>query len=127
MTARLRELAAGAPGGFAGTTRRLLESMVSSGDCSLAAVAARLGVPPHTVRRRLAAEGASFRALRDEVRHAVAQHLLRHARMPVGDVALALGYSEPGALARAFRRRAGASPRAWRRAADVRREPHPGE
>jgi AraC-like DNA-binding protein len=126
MAARLRELAAGTPGGFSGTTRRLLGSMVSSGDCSLAAVADRLGVPPHTVKRRLASEGTSFRALRDEVRHAIAQHLLRHARMPVGDVALALGYSEPGALTRAFRRRAGASPRAWRRAADAPPRPPTG-
>lgn len=117
MAARVRELRARATGRTADAVRRLLWAMVSSGDCSLEAVCARIGVPPHTLKRRLAAEGESFRDLRDEVRHTVARQLLRDARMPVGDVALALGYSEPAALTRAFRRRAGAPPGAWRRAA----------
>lgn len=117
MAARLGELRTRVADGRAGEVRRLLRSMVTAGDCTLAAACERLGVRAHTLKRRLASEGTSFRALRDEVRHEVARQLLRHTRTPVGDLAAILGYSEPGALTRAFRRRAGEPPRAWRRAA----------
>ena len=77
-----------------------------------AAVAASLALSERTLRRRLAEEGTSFRALVDEVREALAEELLR-AGLPVQAVARRLGYAETASFTHAFTRWKGSSPTAW--------------
>ncbi len=68
---------------------------------------------PRTLQRRLGDEGTSVHALLDEVRRGRAAALL-DADMAIGEVAYLLGYSEPSAFHRAFRRWTGVTPEAFR-------------
>ncbi|KVN38542.1 AraC family transcriptional regulator [Burkholderia pyrrocinia] len=81
-------------------------------------LAARLDMPPATLRRRLRSEGQSFAAIKDELRSVMAQALLRDGERSVADIASELGFSEPSAFHRAFRKWTGQSPGAFRRDAE---------
>ena len=73
-------------------------------------------MPPATLRRRLRAEGQSFRSLKDEIRRATAVRLLRDSPRSVAAIAADVGFTEPSAFHRAFRKWTGESPTAFRRA-----------
>ena len=49
-----------------------------------------------------------------EIRFEIARQLLGDTKVPLGQIAAALGYSEAGAFTRAFRRWAGQTPTVWR-------------
>lgn len=78
------------------------------------AVAAELCMTSRTLRRHLADEGTSFRALRDEVLMTLAEELIGTARMKLSDVAERLGYSDAAAFSHAFKRWKGVTPGAAR-------------
>jgi AraC-like DNA-binding protein len=50
----------------------------------------------------------------DEVRFEVARQMLRETGRPISYISAALGYAEPAAFTRSFRRWSGVSPRDWR-------------
>ena len=77
-------------------------------------IADLLGVRPRTLHRRLRECGTNFQELLDYARYGLARRLLDETPMTVGKVAETLGYSEPSAFVRAFRRWSGATPSAWR-------------
>lgn len=72
-------------------------------------VAADLHLDERTLRRRLTAEGTSFRRLLDEVRHGRALELLGQGAA-VAEVARELGYSETATFTRSFTRWEGVPP-----------------
>ncbi|MBX3155034.1 MAG: AraC family transcriptional regulator ligand-binding domain-containing protein [Deltaproteobacteria bacterium] len=82
---------------------------------SIGRVARRLGATPRSLQRRLRAEGVSYRELVDAVRHRRAIELVQRG-IPSHDIADQLGFSEPRAFRRAFRRWTGILPSALRRA-----------
>jgi AraC-like DNA-binding protein len=99
--------------GFAGQIReRLLRS--PGNFPSLDDVASELHTSTRSLRRRLAEEGTSFRALLDEVRHTLAEELLLSTHMKLSEIAARLGYTESAAFHMAFRRWHGESPSAFR-------------
>lgn len=59
---------------------------------------------PRTLQRRLSQEGTSFDSLREEIRKTTAETFLEDRTLSVGEVAFLLGFSEPGAFHRAFKR-----------------------
>ncbi len=75
-------------------------------------IAALAGVSAATLRRKLEAEGASFRDLRREVLNAAAKGLLLR-RKSVAEVADELGFSDFRAFNRAFRAWNGLTPKAF--------------
>ncbi len=75
-------------------------------------VAAQMGLSVATLRRRLTAEGFTFRALREEVLNETAKRLLAEGKS-VSDVAEALGFSEARAFNRAFKDWNGVTPKAF--------------
>lgn len=79
-------------------------------------VALRLGLSAATVRRRLAAEGSTFRDIKEQVLDGLAKEWLG-AGMSVEATAERLGYSDAFAFRRAFHRRQYCSPSAYKRAA----------
>ena len=81
---------------------------------SMQTVADELHVDPRTLRRRLAGEGTSFRALLDEVRRGLAVELLEQD-IPVEQIAKRLGYAETGSFTHAFKRWEGLAPSRFRR------------
>ncbi|BBX73932.1 AraC family transcriptional regulator ligand-binding domain-containing protein [Mycobacterium shinjukuense] len=78
-------------------------------------VAAELAVHPRTLRRRLAEEGTSFRALLTEARSTVAVDLLRNVGLTVAEVSTRLGYTEVSTFSHAFKRWFGVAPSAYAR------------
>jgi AraC-like DNA-binding protein len=82
---------------------------------TLADVAAELDVHPRTLRRRLADEGTSFRALLNEARSTVAVDLLRNVGLTVEEVSTRLGYTEVSTFSHAFKRWYGVAPSGYSR------------
>ena len=76
-------------------------------------VAARLAVSTQTLRRRLAAEGTSFQQIRDQLRRDVAIAALAAGVVSIEDLSGQLGFSEPSAFHRAFKRWTGSAPRSY--------------
>jgi AraC-like DNA-binding protein len=81
------------------------------------AIARRLRITVRTLHRRLAKHETSFRQLRNELMRNRAEQLLREQRLPIAEVSYLLGYTEPSAFHRAFRRWTGLTPMEWRRRA----------
>jgi len=94
--------------------RRALWSALSEGLPDLDRVARVLGMGARTLQRRLRDEGTTFAAVLAELRQDMAEPLLREGRLTVSEVAFLTGYSDAGSFHRAFRRRTGLSPRAFR-------------
>ncbi|MEM5437813.1 AraC family transcriptional regulator [Paraburkholderia diazotrophica] len=100
-----------------GIVTRMREELktVPTGDWpSFDAVATKLGLSPATLRRRLQVEGQSYAAIKEEVRSTLAQSLLRESKLSVAEIAVQLGFSEPSAFHRAFRKWTGTSPGKYR-------------
>jgi len=83
-------------------------------------LARRLNMSPATLRRRLRSEGQSFSAIKEEMRGLLAQSLLRESTLGVGEIASELGFAEPSAFHRAFRKWTGTTPASFRRASPER-------
>jgi AraC-like DNA-binding protein len=82
------------------------------GAAALPTIARRVGIGARSLRRRLAAEeSVTLREVLDSVRRERARELLSAGRS-VKEVALLLGFSEPSAFSRAYKRWTGSSPRA---------------
>lgn len=78
-------------------------------------LAADMRMPPSTLRHRLHDEGQSYAAIKDDIRRDLAVELLLNTSMSIGEIAVQLGYSEPSAFFRAFRKWMGKSPEVFRR------------
>nr|WP_256447731.1 AraC family transcriptional regulator [Paracoccus marinaquae] len=85
--------------------------------CTLESVAHALRIEPRGLQRRLKAEGTSFRDLVDHWRRDRAMSLVTMTRMPLSDVADALGYAHQAVFTRAFSRWHGNTPLACRQKA----------
>jgi AraC-like DNA-binding protein len=94
--------------------RREIGALLPHGEPRLADVARRLAVSERTLHRRLAEEDARFAQLLDDARRERAALLLDEPRLSCSEVAFLLGYAEPAAFFRAFRRWTGATPQRWR-------------
>lgn len=101
-----------ARGGLAGQVRDAVLRTPGSVPSS-AQVAAALHLSERSLRRRLAEERTTYRALVDEVRSALAEELLATGRVSVEEVARRLGYAEAASFTHAFTRWKGAPPRLW--------------
>lgn len=77
-------------------------------------VAGALLTTARTLRRRLDAEGTSFRALADDVRRTIAVDLLTSDRLTVQQIAARLGYADASAFSHAFKRWTGIPPSEYR-------------
>jgi len=106
--ALLRELNEG------GTLRTEVERMIlphlHTGDISMEQIAEQLGQSRQTLYRKLKSEGTSFENLLDDLRHKMALHYLRGKKVSVNETAYLVGYSDPSAFSRAFKRWTGDTP-----------------
>ena len=103
---------------------RLLAPALPAGGAAMDDVAAALGLSRQTLHRRLKAEGATFAQVLDRLRHRLAlDHL--DAKISVSETAHRLGFSDPAAFSRAFKRWTGLSPRAHRPARSPPEPPAP--
>lgn len=77
-------------------------------------IAARLAMSPQTVRRKLREENTSLREIRDDILRDAAIASLAKGHETVAALSERLGFSEPSAFTRAFRRWTGSPPGSYR-------------
>jgi AraC-like DNA-binding protein len=94
---------------------RRLESVLESGEVGIERIARDLGYSRQTLYRRLKEEGTTYEQLLDGLRRRLALRLIRHQGLPVKEAAYRLGFSDPAAFSRAFKRWTGTSPGEMRR------------
>ncbi len=99
--------------------REVLATELRGGVPALETVAPRMAMSPRTLRRRLHDEGTSYHQVLEELRRELAKRYLAEPGVPVGAVGFLLGFSEPSAFHRAFKRWTGSTPLGYRRAAGV--------
>jgi AraC-like DNA-binding protein len=99
-----------------GRVEALLAPVLHKGGVRMAAAAAKLGISRATLARRLEREGTTFDAVVEGLRRRLADNYLGKRRLSVTETAYLLGFSEPAAFSRAYRRWTGVSPRTARAA-----------
>lgn len=90
---------------------QLLVPALKTGDASMEHIARELGVSRQTLFRKLRSENVTFEKVLDELRHKMALHYLNGEKMSVSQTAHLVGFSDPAAFSRAFKRWTGSSPR----------------
>jgi AraC-like DNA-binding protein len=103
--------------GFGERVRAVIAQSLRDGEPRIGDVAQRLGMTARTLQRRLQDEALGFTALVDEARLRLARRYLADESLSISEVSFALGYSEPSAFTRAFKRWAGCAPAEFREAA----------
>jgi AraC-like DNA-binding protein len=73
-----------------------------------------LNMSARTLRRRLEKEGTSYQRIKDNARRDAAITLLSREKMTVSDVAEQVGFSDPSAFHRSFKKWTGLSPGEYR-------------
>ncbi len=98
---------------FRAEVERRLEPLLASGEVGIERLARDLGYSRQTLYRRLKAEGVTYEQLLDGLRRRRALGFMREG-LSVKDAAYRLGFSDPAAFSRAFKRWTGSSPSAKR-------------
>ena len=93
-----------------------IEPMLASGEVSIDRVARQLAMSRQTLYRRLKAEDVTFEEILDAQRRQLAIRYLGMDRISVKAAAYKLGFSDPAAFSRAFKRWTGISPSHFRSA-----------
>jgi AraC-like DNA-binding protein len=89
--------------------RRMMAEQLGDGG-SLAVISAQLRMSERSLQRRLADEGFTFDGLLEDLRRELALRYLADEKVAIAEIAYLLGYSEPSAFHRAFKRWMGTTP-----------------
>lgn len=92
----------------------LVARQLGTGRCTLPVIAQQLGIPGHTLQRRLADQTVCFEDIVDGLRRQRALDLLPMTAVPLTRVADALGYTSQASFTRSCRRWFGEPPKALR-------------
>lgn len=103
--------------GLGESCRELVLALLPGGRCTAQQVARHLRVDRRTLHRHLEAEGTSFSALLNQLRHELVLRHLRDSDLPLGEVAGLLGFAAPSSFSHWFRANFGCSVSEWRRQA----------
>jgi AraC-like DNA-binding protein len=82
-------------------------------------VASLLNLSVRNLQRRLKEVGASYQGILDDSREALALDLLKNSRTPLYEIAFIVGFTEPSAFYKAFRRWTGKRPGDYRQGAEL--------
>jgi AraC-like DNA-binding protein len=97
-----------------GRVEALILPILHTGRASMETIAGKMALSRQTLFRRLKKEGTTFEKVLDELRHKLALHYLGGKKASVNETAYLVGFSDPAAFSRAFKRWTGQSPRAMR-------------
>jgi AraC-like DNA-binding protein len=95
--------------------RRALPPMLEKGVPNLKLVSAKLNMGARTLQLKLQNEGTSFQRILDDEKKLLALDYLTDESTTIAEIAYQLGFSEPSAFNRAFRRWMGMSPGSYRK------------
>ncbi|WP_371395891.1 AraC family transcriptional regulator [Fretibacter rubidus] len=99
---------------FMSVVGNAIKSELDDGKPSLERTAKFIGISPSALQRRLKVEGTTYQNVFQDVRHSVACEFLVNTDLPLSTISSLIGYSEPAIFTRAFKRKAGVTPRYWR-------------
>jgi AraC-like DNA-binding protein len=94
--------------------RAAVLEQLSSGEATAEDTAKQLHMSPRTLQRKLAEENTTYLQLVDDTRKDLALRYIEDPRRSVTDITFSLGFSQPSAFTRAFRRWTGLSPSDYR-------------
>jgi len=97
--------------------RRMVQAAGCADEISLGLVSQDLNCSEDTIRRRLKSEGSTFSEIKESVRRDMAVYHLESLDTSINEIAYRLGFSEPSAFNRAFKRWTGRTPGDYRRQA----------
>ena len=97
-----------------GRVEGLLMPILHTGQANIGTIARQLEMSRQTLYRRLKAEGVTFATVLDELRRRLALEYLQGRKVSVNEIAYLVGFADPTAFSRAFKRWTGSSPRAIR-------------
>lgn len=100
--------------GFAQRVQEAVPELLPKGEAGADQVAKTLGTSARTLHRRLTEEGTTFRELSDELRHHLALGYLYEKDLSLSEIAFILGFSNPNAFHKAFKRWTGTTAGAYR-------------
>ena len=94
--------------------RRILLTRLAQGDSNIESVARSMGTSVRSLQRRLKYRGSSYQDVLDSIRREAAGQYLTSSGLSISEVGYLLGYSEPAAFHRAFKRWHGSTPHEFR-------------
>jgi AraC-like DNA-binding protein len=110
----LIERASRADEGVVQQVRAAVATELHNGAPTLATVARRLATSARTLQRRLDAQGQRFLSIVEETRFELARGYLADPQISLGEVGYLVGFADPSAFSKAFRRWSGESPTSFR-------------
>lgn len=102
--------------GMADLVRHLLGQALRGGDPGIESISKQIGMSSRSLQRKLKQEGTSHQTLLDKIRSELSGRYLLEPDMTICEVAYLLGFSEPSAFNRAFKRWTGTTPKEYRKA-----------
>ncbi len=105
---------------LAAQVARVLRDALRDDEGHVEIVAKRLGLTARSLQRRLKDEGSSFNAVREQVRKDLSKRYLGD-NLSIAEISFLLGFSEPSAFFRAFKRWTGQTPIEARRSTAIAR------
>lgn len=100
---------------LAATIRRHLRRLPLTEWSDFVTLSKELNTPASTLRRKLSQEGQSYQAIKDNLRRDLAINYLSGSAKSIEDIAISLGFADPSAFHRAFKKWTGSSPGEHRR------------
>ncbi|NIF52899.1 AraC family transcriptional regulator [Burkholderia sp. Ax-1724] len=101
-------------GSLAARVRKTLRALPTANWPAADQMAARLHVAEATLRRHLKQEGYTYQSIKDALRRDIAIAELQRTHRTIADIANAVGFAEPSAFHRAFRKWTGMRPADYR-------------
>jgi len=101
-------------GSLAARVRKTLRALPMANWPAADQMAARLHVAEATLRRHLKQEGDTYQSIKDALRRDIAIAELQRTNRTIADIANAVGFAEPSAFHRAFRKWTGMRPADYR-------------
>lgn len=99
---------------FQDKVRKLIIKHLDSGNANMEMVSNELKLSSRTVYRRLREENVTYKILLNEIKKQSAQTYLKETAFTINDISYRLGFSEPSAFHRAFKRWYGTNPSQYR-------------
>ncbi|MEM1111151.1 MAG: AraC family transcriptional regulator [Pseudomonadota bacterium] len=99
---------------LSGQVKAMIGHDFSDGFPGFEVISGALNISAPTLRRRLKREGTTFQQLKDEARCEAAKLCLDRPELSINDVALQMGFTDPSAFHRSFKKWTGMTPGQYR-------------